>query len=769
MKIIRYLLGLAKIRALVAAIVISLVVGYAARSLFSPAPVEVNVSTTHQTTGKKAKAQQHWTCAMHPQIDLPKPGLCPICGMKLILRNTQEGEASSLRELTVSEDAKKLMDIQTVPVERQFVEAKVRMVGKIDYDETRLRYITAWVPGRLDRLYVDYTGVPVKKGDHMVSLYSPELLSGQEELLQAIEAVKNLKNSRSSIMLDMSKATVAAAEDKLRLWGLKPEQIAKIKQRGTTSDHITIYAPIGGIVIHKNAQEGMYVKTGTRIYTIADLSEVWVQLDAYESDLMWLRYGQTVKFTTEAYPGKRFTGTIAFIDPILTQTTRTVKVRINAANPTMILKPGMFVRAVAQAWLASGGKVMDPALAGKRICPMHPGVVKDKPGTCDICQMPLVRTESLGYLGLNPTKADKPLVIPVSAALVTGTRAVVYVELPNRAKPTFEGRQIVLGPRAGNYYLVRNGLTEGERVVTNGNFKLDSELQIRAKPSMMTPEGGGGTKMTMKLSAAAQVQLRTVLSVGRQIDSAMELGDMDAVRLTFADLQRKLGCVDGSKLQGHAKMLWGEYSMLLNNDAVEGKEAKDIDTAKRVVGMMDKHMASVESKLGVMPQREHTATAPGNTEFQQQFSKILAAYLAMQQALANDDAGKAATAARQMAKAVDAVKAGLLQGDNRAAWTQTATALNTILADNTGDGAIESVRKEFALLSEEMVVAAKRFGAGAGPLYQFKCPMVFNGRGATWLQTDDKTHNPYLGAIMPRCGELTETISNAKTQGSDDE
>jgi len=769
MKIIRYLLGLAKVRALTAAIVISLVVGYAARSLFSPAPVEVNVSATHQTTAKKDKAQQHWTCAMHPQIDLPKPGLCPICGMKLILRNTQEGEASSLRELTVSEDAKKLMDIQTVPVERQFVEAKVRMVGKIDYDETRLRYITAWVPGRLDRLYVDYTGVPVKKGDHMVSLYSPELLSGQEELLQAIEAVKNLKNSRSSIMLDMSKATVVAAEDKLRLWGLKPEQIAKIKQRGTTSDHITIYAPIGGIVIHKNAQEGMYVKTGTRIYTIADLSEVWVQLDAYESDLMWLRYGQTVKFTTEAYPGKRFTGTIAFIDPILTQTTRTVKVRINAANPTMILKPGMFVRAVAQAWLASGGKVMDPTLAGKRICPMHPGVVKDKPGTCDICQMPLVRTESLGYLGLNPTKADKPLVIPVSAALVTGTRAVVYVELPNRAKPTFEGRQVVLGPRAGNYYLVRNGLAEGERVVTNGNFKLDSELQIRAKPSMMTPEGGGGGKMTIKLPAAVKVQLRAVLSVGRQIDSAMELGDMDAVRSTFADLQRQLGGVDGAKLRGHAKMLWGEYSMLLSNDAVEGKEAKDIDTAKRVVGMMDKHMASVESKLGVMPQREHTATAPGNMEFQQQFSKVLAAYLAMQQALANDDAGKAATAARQMAKAVDAVKAGLLQGDNRAAWTQTATALNTILADNTGDGTIEPVRKEFALLSEEMVVAAKRFGAGAGPLYQFKCPMVFNNRGATWLQTDDKTHNPYLGAIMPRCGELMETISNAKTQGSDDE
>ena len=153
-----------------------------------------------------------------------------------------------------------------------------------------------------------------------------------------------------------------------------------------------IYAPIGGIVIHKNAQEGMYVNTGTKIYTIADLLEVWVRLDAYESDLMWLRYGQKVEFTTEAIPGERFVGTIAFIDPILTQTTRTVKVRINATNFRMRLKPGMFVRAVARAKVAAGVKVMDAALAGKWICRKHPEIVKENAGKCDICEMPLMRT-----------------------------------------------------------------------------------------------------------------------------------------------------------------------------------------------------------------------------------------------------------------------------------------------------------------------------------------------------------------------------------------
>jgi len=428
---------------------------------------------------------------MHPQIKLPKPGLCPLCNMKLIPLETQKDDSAGPGELTLSDSAVKLMDIQTSPVERKFVEVSVPMVGKVDYDETLLKYITAWVPGRLDRLFVDYTGVVVKKGYHLADIYSPELLSAQEELLQAIEAVKNIAGSDIDIMRQTAQATVEAAREKLRLWGLGPEQIAAVEKRGKTSDHITIYSPISGVVIHKDAQEGMYVKTGTRIYTLADLSKVWVRLDAYESDLKWLRHGQKVRFTAEAYPGEQFVGTIAFIDPVLTQTTRTIKVRVNAANPKIKLKPGMFVRAVVQAKIARGGEVVNAALAGKWICPMHPGVVKAREGKCDICEMPLVTAESLGYLGLDKTKAQKPLVVPASAVLRTGMRAVVYVQVSGRARPTFEGQEIILGPRAGDYYIVEQGLAPGQRVVTNGNFKIDAEMQIRAKPSMMAPEGGG--------------------------------------------------------------------------------------------------------------------------------------------------------------------------------------------------------------------------------------------------------------------------------------
>jgi Cu(I)/Ag(I) efflux system membrane fusion protein len=444
--------------------------------------------TAEPAVSERGTQQQWWTCAMHPQIRQPKPGKCPICFMDLIPVTTGEKELG-VRQIVFSEDALKLMEIETTPVERKFVEAEVRMVGKVEYDESRVKEIAAWVPGRIDRLYVDFTGTLVRKGDHMVYLYSPQLLSAQAELLQAAKAVKESGGGATELIRQSSIATLEAAREKLRLLGLLKEQIEEIEKTGKTTDHLTIYAPLGGIVIAKYANAGDYVETGAKIYTIADLSQVWVKLDAYESDMMWIRYGQKVEFTTEAYPGEVFNGTISFIEPVLDPMTRTVKVRVNVANPDGRLKPEMFVRAIVLSKVAGAGMVMDEDMAGKWICPMHPSVVKTGPGTCDICGMDLVTTESLGYVSAKEPN-EAPLVIPASAPLITGKRAVVYVRLEGKDKPTFEGREIVLGPRAGDYYLVKEGLAEGGLVVTNGNFKIDSALQIQAKPSMMSPEGG---------------------------------------------------------------------------------------------------------------------------------------------------------------------------------------------------------------------------------------------------------------------------------------
>jgi Cu(I)/Ag(I) efflux system membrane fusion protein len=449
-------------------------------------------SSKDNTQTAAEENQQIWTCSMHPQIRQPKPGKCPICFMDLIPVN-RENTGSIERQLSLSPDAVKLMEIETTPVERKFVETQIYMVGKVDYDETKVKYITAWVPGRIDRLYVDFTGIAVSKGDHMVYLYSPQLISAQAELLQAIEAKKNFKPDGSEIVKRSTLATLDAAREKLRLLGLSDGQIEQIEKTGQTTDHITINAPVGGIVIEKNVNQGAYVETGTKIYTIADLSEVWVKLDAYESDIMWLRYGQQVEFTTDAYPGEIFKGKISFISPTLDPMSRTIKLRVNVLNSDEKLKPEMFVHAIVRSNIAMGGMVMDPNMAGKWICPMHASVIKSTAGKCDICGMDLVTTESLGYV-----KADKPqtapLVIPATAPLITGKRAIVYVQVPGTEKPTFEGREIVLGPRAGDYYLIKEGLSEGEIVVTNGNFKIDADLQIQAKPSMMSPVGNEASK-----------------------------------------------------------------------------------------------------------------------------------------------------------------------------------------------------------------------------------------------------------------------------------
>ena len=211
-----------------------------------------------------AEQAETWTCSMHPQIRQPGSGQCPICGMDLIPVTAPEvGDSLGPRQLRLSPAAQQLASIQTAPVERRFAPVATRMVGKIAVDETQVRSITAWVAGRIDRLYVDYTGVRVKEGDHIAYLYSPELLTAQEELIQALRARERLGASGTSVGQTV---LVAAAREKLRLLGLKEEQIERVERERRASDHLTIYAPTGGVVIEKHLSEGAYVQTGTPIY-----------------------------------------------------------------------------------------------------------------------------------------------------------------------------------------------------------------------------------------------------------------------------------------------------------------------------------------------------------------------------------------------------------------------------------------------------------------------------------------------------------------------
>jgi len=542
-----------------------------------------------------------WTCSMHPQIHQPEPGQCPICGMDLIPASSGDDGDLGPRELKLSETAKQLAGIVTMPVERRFVPAEIRMVGKVAYDESRLGYITTYIPGRLDRLYVDFTGTRVSKGDHLVDIYSPELVATQEELIQALKAAEELKASGLNSIRDTALETVDAVREKLRLWGLKQEQIEEIEQRGYPTDHLTIYAPMGGIVIHKDALEGMYVETGTRIYTIADLSHLWIKLDAYESDLPMIKHGQKVELQTEAYPGEVFRGKVSFIDPVLDAKTRTVKVRVNVPNPKGLLKPEMFVHARVEAGISEGGAIVPTNLAGKWICPMHPEIVKSRQEPCDICGMDLVTAESLGYVDDRSGKSRPPLIIPASAPLITGKRAVVYVAANDRPG-VFEGREVVLGPRAGEWYVVREGLDEGERVVVQGNFKIDSAIQIQAGPSMMNPEGGGSvpghdhgggsvpgdSQLAVEheeaegpyhVSDVFREQLDPVYSAYFEIQAGLSLDDLAKSKSAAKALLSALNKVDMTLLGNTEHLAWMKLSSTLKETA-SAVTAGDIRNAR---------------------------------------------------------------------------------------------------------------------------------------------------------------------------------------------
>ena len=351
--------------------------------------------------------------------------------------------------IQLSPRARKLAQVEVAPVVREFLRFEIRLFGKVDYDETRVSHITAWVPGRIEKLFVNFTGMEVKAGDPMAEYYSPELIVAQEELLQFLQSYRELENTQMSFTKNQSKGNLESARTKLRLLGIDDQQIQKIEDSGEVQEVLTVYAPDSGIVIHKNSLEGEYVKEGTKIYTIANLEELWIQIEAYESDLMWIKLDQNVSFTTEAYPGKEFQGTISFIDPFLNEMTRTASVRVNVDNREGQLKPGMYVTAKIRSFITADEKVYAE----------------------------------------KPIDKQAPLIIPVTAPLITGKRAVVYIQKQDK-EGEYQLREVILGPRSADYYIVSQGINEGDLVVVNGNFKIDSAAQIQAKPSMMSPEGG---------------------------------------------------------------------------------------------------------------------------------------------------------------------------------------------------------------------------------------------------------------------------------------
>lgn len=424
-----------------------------------------------------------YTCAMHPQIRQPNPGRCPICGMALE-PVTQQG-ANKLDEYAVQIEPahRRLANIETAAVQRQAIHQTISAVGAIAVDESRMATISAYVAGRIERLFADYTGVIVAQGDHLGVLYSPELYAAQVEYLQSRQALGEMGSGSLPAVRRTQERLLENSRQKLVELGMTPRQIAELENSGEPQSRLTIYSPIGGTVIEKPAVEGKYVEVGEPIYRIADLSTVWLMLQLYPEDAARIRFGQIVEAEVQSLPGEGFQGRVAFVSPVVDERTRTTGVRVEMLNPDGKLRPGDYARAKIRVPLGDEGEVYDADLAGKWISPMHPQIIREEAGNCPICGMALVPTSRYGFSDV-PLPQPTALVVPRSAVLMAGENSLVYVETePGR----FEIRPVRLGPVLRNQVVLIDGVEEGEMVATSGNFLIDSQMQLAGKPSLIDP------------------------------------------------------------------------------------------------------------------------------------------------------------------------------------------------------------------------------------------------------------------------------------------
>lgn len=683
---------------------------------------------THDHAKMASASGTAWTCSMHPQIRQPGPGKCPICKMDLIQASARA--AGGLREISVMPETAAMLDFRVTPVVRAAAVRELRLFGTVSYDERRVQSITAWVGGRLDRMFVDFTGTRVRKGDHLAEIYSPDLFVAQQDLIQARRQLGAANNDTQRLLYD-------AVREKLRLLGIPAGRIDAMAKAESPSDHVVLTAPQDGIVVEKIAREGDYVSTGQKLYTIADLGMVWVNLEAYESDLPWLRFAQDATFTSEAVPGREFHGRVAFIDPVLDRKRRVVSVRVNVKNESGLLKPGMFVSGRIHSEIDAAGHAVTNDLAGKWISPMHPEIIKDAPGACDICGMKLERAEDLGFI--RPGKTDKlPLLVPASAVLRTGERAVVYVKLPKTDALSFEGREILLGARAGDQYIVESGLAEGDIVLSRGAFKLDSELQLQARPSMMNPAGGLPQTSAMKPDTVLAAQWPPVLRAIQRLRG----GDAPQT----APIAQQIEAFDLSVVDSAAETVWKELSRSLLNDLRQLATSATAKERQRAWSIIDGRLEQLHRHLGLIIEAPVEDVRPADPERIAMLRRLLDAYFPLQIALSQDDD----TGAKQAAAEIEKTAATLPP------YESLQPLANAIF--QAAD--IKARRAVFEPLTNAISQAVRQDGHDqVGGVFVAHCPMAMQNRGADWVQATRDIVNPYMGKIMLTCGELRQTLS----------
>jgi membrane fusion protein, copper/silver efflux system len=499
---------------------------------------------TQDTAHAHADSETVWTCSMHPQIRQPEPGKCPLCGMDLIPAGRSGSGGSQNRFVfEMTPEAVALSNVRTVRVRRVDASNELRLTGKIQANEERQGVIASNFSGRVEQLFVSFTGQEVRRGERLATIYSPELITAQQELLEAARTK------------DINPVLYQAVREKLRLWQVSDAQIRAIESRGQVQANFDVYANTSGIVTARNVSVGDFITRGMPLLEIADLSQVWVLLDAYESDLAWVRKGAQISFTVAALPGQELSAKVAYIDPVINPETRAASVRAETANPNGILKPGMFVNASVTTRL---------------------------------------------------NVASQALAIPSTALLWTGKRSVVYVKVPNAEMPSFELREIMLGSRTGDLYLVESGLEEGDEVVANGVFAIDAAAQLSGNYSMMSlPES-----KTLEVAAAFQQQLTAVTEEYFKIKHA--LADDNATRAAqgATTMQQALARVDMGLLQGRAHDEWMKLLTPLRESATKISAEKNIDQQREHFTILSDNILEAVELYGVQKDRVYRAYCP---------------------------------------------------------------------------------------------------------------------------------------------------------------
>lgn len=528
---------------LLGVLVLGMFLGWLTFGGSSPKPTET-LEPDH--TAMDHKEGTIWTCSMHPQIRSDKPGKCPICGMTLIPLASDDGGEDGASQFTVklSNAAMKIAEVEMSTIERIAPYKEVYLPGKVMPDERNIAQLTARYPGRLEKLFINFTGQKVNKGQVLAKIYSPELVTAQRELFEALK------------FKETNPGYYKASRNKLKLWDLTEDQIDQVEKSGDVTFYFDVLSPITGTVTKRHVALGDYVKEGSALFEVTNLSHVWVMFDAYESDIPWVKMRDKIKFKIKSIPSQEFESTVTFIDPVINPMSRVAKVRAELNNPRDLLKPEM---------LADG--VLKTMLPGSK----------------------------------------EQLVVPRSSVLWTGKKAVVYV-MTDDHNNMFQYREVELGAEAGDYYVVKSGLREGEMVASNGVFKIDAAAQLKGEKSMMNPEGGkqsmgghagmdmGGEKKTasgdeheghdmkkdesmkmdMSIDENFKRQLTEVYRAQLELQNAFLATDAGKVLKAVPEVESKLEKVDMSLVKGEMHNHWMDNLKLLSESLKRILASSDI-------------------------------------------------------------------------------------------------------------------------------------------------------------------------------------------------